>query len=145
MPRAKGSLNKATIIKRQALQSAFEVCQDMNISPPQIMAEAINVIRRIALSPLASARTAEEQAALFNSLPNDRREQIVRFLKTACDIDRDLMDFAYPRLARIEHTGADGGPIEHEHGISDPEQYVLSRLARLAEREHPKKDNEELQ
>ncbi len=35
----------------------------------------------------------------------------------SADAARTLMDYIAPRLKAIEHTGADGGPIEHEHII----------------------------
>jgi len=135
MSRAKGSLNKATIAKQEQLKSALEICRDMEMSPPELMAKAIELIQKIALSPLSAAKSAKEEAALLLSLPEDTKRNMVQRLQAASSIAHDLMEFAYPKLARMEHTGLAGGPIEHKHEHSDATEFVRSRIARLAARE----------
>lgn len=47
---------------------------------------------------------------------------------------RSAAPYMHPRLAAIEHTGRDGGPIEHDHaGLPEAVERALGELAESAE------------
>lgn len=112
--RVTGTLNKATLLKRDNLISVLEVCRKLKTTPPEILAEGMLLIRQIALSPVAGAKSVEEQNALIASLPDKVRDRLVKYVMASCDIASTLMEYGYPKLARVEHTGADGGAIQLE-------------------------------
>ncbi len=134
MARKVGDLNKSTLLRRDNLISAVEVCRQGNISPPEILREGMLLIRNIALAPVSGAKDIEAQKALINSLPEVVRDKLVKRIVAACHIAGMLMEYGYPKLARVEHTGADGGAIEagmtirHEVVYVDPEPSDLNEI-----------------
>jgi len=112
--RVTGSLNKATVLKRDNLASVIDVLRKMNMSPPEILAEGAAAIRRLALRRLAGAKTTAEQDARIAQMSDQEADRAVKYIKASCDICSELMRYGYPQLARVEHTGADGGAIQLE-------------------------------
>jgi|SRR5215475_4721827 len=105
--RKPGAPNKTTLLKRDNLLSAIEVCRVSKISPPQLMAEAMTLIRTLALNKFEGSEklTQDERNALMASLTEQERDRIIRRLVEASRVAYWLMDFAYPRLQRIETVG----------------------------------------
>src|SRR5262245_29888782 len=53
----------------------------------------------------------------------------------AAEAARDAAPYVHPRLAAVQHTGADNGPIEHTVSISAKDE-LLRRFAEIAARLH---------
>jgi len=105
--RKPGAPNKTTLLKRDNLLSAIEVCRVSKISPPQLMAEAMTLIRTLALNKFEGSEnwTKDQRNAVMASLTEHERDRIIRRLVEASRVAYWLMDFAYPRLQRIETVG----------------------------------------
>src|SRR5262245_33468517 len=107
MARKLGALNRATLLRRENFLSAIEVCRANKISPPQHLAEAMTVIRTLALRPLEGSEklTPQQRQQLIKSFTEQQVDRIIRRLAEASKVGYMLMDFAYPRVARIETVG----------------------------------------
>ena len=57
----------------------------------------------------------------------------------AAEAARDAAPYVHPRLAAVQHTGADDGPIEHTVSISAKEE-LIRRFAEIAARLHETKE-----
>jgi hypothetical protein len=57
----------------------------------------------------------------------------------AAEAARDAAPYVHPRLAAVQHTGADNGPIEHTVSVSAKEE-LIRRFAEIAARLHPAVD-----
>jgi|SRR5215813_2653086 len=107
MARKPGTPNRATLLRRENFLSCIEVCRACKVSPPQLLAEAMEVIRTLALKPLRGTpkMTPQQRRDLIDSLTEQQKDRIIRRLAEASKIGYMLMDFSYPRMARIETIG----------------------------------------
>jgi|SRR5215813_7908810 len=136
MPRAKGTKNRTTLMRERGIESALEACSKAGVSLPEFLLEAMKVVRHVALAPLTrrngpTIAQAENIAAMDEAL----KDRLVNRLFKAAQIAVWMMEFTHPKLARMEHSGLGGGPIEHTHEhTSAAAEYVQGRIDRLVER-----------
>lgn len=54
----------------------------------------------------------------------------VTLLAKASDLAASVAPYVHPRLASIAHSGPDGGPMQHEHGLSPKAQELVEAIKR---------------
>jgi hypothetical protein len=59
----------------------------------------------------------------------------------AAEAARDAAPYVHPRLAAVQHTGADNGPITHTVSVSAKEE-LIRRFAEIAARVHATEGDE---
>lgn len=136
MPRGKGSKNKKTLFREQQLQTALDACAKANLSLPEFLIETLKVMRHVALAPLTrKTGPTRSQAETIAAMDEQLKDRLVSRLYKAAQIGVWLMEFTHPKLGRVEHSGLDGGPIEHLHEHSTAAaEYVQGRIDRIVER-----------
>jgi len=136
VPRAKGQKNRTTLMRERGIQSALDACSKADLSLPEFLVESIKIVRHVALAPLTRRNgPTRSQAENIAALDENLKDRLVSRLFKASQIAVWLMEFTHPKLARMEHSGLGGGPIEHVHDHSSAAaEYVQSRIDRLVER-----------
>lgn len=119
--RKPGSLTKRT---REVAEKALAEGR----APLDVMLDNMRHFQQVALDAEAilSGLTAEEFAGDKgkNLKPEDQFKLLLAEVKRAAgfrqmahDCAKDAAPFVHPRLANVEHAGADGGPIQHKHKV----------------------------
>jgi len=134
MPRPKGSKNKRTLYLQAQVQDALEACKKAEVSLPSIMVESIKLLRCVAMASITirGRERNRSQEELIAGMSDLMKNQLAARLFKLVQATVWLMEFTHPKLARVEHSGKDGGPIEHTH--EQASEYVRSRIDRLVER-----------
>jgi hypothetical protein len=94
--RAKGTENRATALARERVRSAMETFRDT----PDLIKEVTSFLQDI-----AAARTAGMTFEQIAALPREELMLLQSFLVEAAKIALKSMEFAYPKLQRIDHVG----------------------------------------
>ena len=101
--RAKGAKNKATIEREAGIAEITAQAKANGVTPLEVMV-----------------------GAMRNAWDKGDHEGAARFAK-------DAAPYVHPRLAAVEHTGKDGGPIEtHEVSDRDFARWLALKLQRAA-------------
>lgn len=108
--RKAGSLNRRTLARKEIADKALE----QGISPVEVMID--------------NMRWAYDQA-----LKAKKPEKILEYRQLSQNWAEDCANYFHPKLAAIEHTGADGGPIETKDiGQTELARRLAFILARAA-------------
>lgn len=100
--RKPGSATKKT---REIANKAAE----MGITPLEVMLENMRFAHQEAAGILGRLLDSDAEVPEgFDSL-----KELLRYRSMAQDAAKDAAPYVHPRLAAIEHTGEDGGPIDH--------------------------------
>jgi hypothetical protein len=94
--RAKGTENRATALTRVRVQSAMEMFRDT----PDLVKEITSFLQDI-----ARARTAGMSLEQIAALPREELMLLQSLLSEAAKIALKSMEFAYPKLQRVDHVG----------------------------------------
>ncbi len=100
--RKPGGVSVATRAKKQLQASILAKAVESGHTPLQVMIETMNEY-------VAAAHALGEQRLVVN----ERVVTRLNLLRTAADIAKDAAPYCHAKLATIEHTGEDDGPIEH--------------------------------
>jgi len=94
--RAKGTENRATALARARVRSAMETFRD-----------APNLVKEVTrfLQDIAAARTAGMTVEQIAALPREELMLLQSLLSEAAKIALKSMEFAYPKLHRIDYVG----------------------------------------
>jgi hypothetical protein len=98
--RKPGTPNKSTLLKREAAVSAIETFRTMGVSLPELGAHLVNVLNAVAL-----AEIPEQQVENIKTLTPGQRDRLAKYCKMGVEAIAALMEFAYPKLARIDLVG----------------------------------------
>jgi hypothetical protein len=111
--RVAGTLNKRTLLRKEITDAALA----QGITPPEVMLNNMRYAYGLALA-------AKSQ------------EKILEYRTLAQDWAEDCANYFFPKMASVEHSGADGGPIKTEDiGMTDLARrlaYVLTVGAKAA-------------
>lgn len=125
--RAQGSKNKATLIKEMGVKTAIAACVEGGMAPPEMLVEMARWLKNV-----AALRSRQHQDLAL--MPVRDLELIVKLMMASAHCISGIMPYAYARLAAVEVTGANKGPIQHEHQDISARDFLAGRIAGLVER-----------
>lgn len=106
--RKPGQVGKQTLLAREGLKSAIQICREGGDDPISIMVNASRFLNTVAaaFAPRAplNATPAEVAAAVRAVKPQDL-EFMRRFLVDAATIAHKAAEFGYAKLQRIDYAG----------------------------------------
>lgn len=115
-----GSGRKNGAVTKRTREIADKAMAD-GISPLEVMLDNMRHFQKVSLDAEAilAGLTAEEFSGELNLKPEDQFKLLLAEVKKAAgfrqmaqECARDAASYVHPKLAAIEHTGANGGPIE---------------------------------
>jgi hypothetical protein len=108
--RKKGQVSTKTVLARAGMQSAIQFLRDSaEKTPIEMMLDAAVFLDKVVDAEVGK-KTIEEIA----EMPDSKKEMLRKWVEAKASIARDLAEFAYPKLARVEVAGdAPTQTIEH--------------------------------
>lgn len=116
--RRKGSRGKAAVLRETQFQSAIEVFRGMGVPLPKLGAQLVEVLNAIALSEVPG-----QSAETIRTLGPVQKDKLAKYCKIAIDAVAMMMEFSYPKLARVEVSGDPDNPLKV---VNEVEFYVTA-------------------
>jgi hypothetical protein len=79
----------------------LEVFRGMDVSLPQLDAQMVEVLHAVTLAEMPS----DQVAAVAKLEKPEQRERLAKYAKMTVDAIAALMEFGYPKLARVDYAG----------------------------------------
>jgi hypothetical protein len=98
--RKPGVRNKATLMQREQGLSAIETFRNMGVSLPELGAKLVSVLNAVALAEIPNQQLDE-----IKNLTPDQRYRLAKYCDMGVKAIAALMEFSYPRVARIHYLG----------------------------------------
>ena len=119
--RKKGQVGRPTLLARQGLKSAIEICREGGDDPISIMMNAARFLNTVAAEFAPRSGEGVDIVQAVKQTPRADLDFMRKFLVDAAGIAQKAAEFGYAKLQRIDYAG-DVPSIQH---VENKYEFVL--------------------